>query len=403
MLFWNRDFERLASTGCGLVVCLVLAASCSKQSDVNEASNRADADTQEPAEKVEMANLEPVEEPVSIPAEAALVDERKVRLREIEDKLQTSSPKTWKEELALFLGELSDRERRDVLGDLAVSLAAKSPDSARKLVLALADRAEGQAFATKVAMELIEKDTLSSRGWVEGFQDPALRLGTAAALARSWSRRDSGGVLDWLESIEDAPLREAVLDGLIWGWAQSDRTKAYEWVQTLEDRTDQDAALLKLTKMVALKDPPSAAGWVLAFPESAARVNGLRFALHRWSRDSLTEAMQWVSELEDPELFREGTLTIARIWAKDEPRAVTRWAEALPELMRENAFEVVVDEWGRTDPLAVIHWAQGIEDGGLKSGLLRRVGSAWKQRDGDGFAEWKETLSDPELKSHFGE
>jgi hypothetical protein len=155
--------------------------------------------------------------------------------------------------------------------------------------------------------------------------------------------------------------------------------------------------------MVALKDPQSAADWVLAFPESAARIDGLRFALHRWSGKALTDAMQWVSELEDPALFREGTLTIARIWAKEEPRAVTKWAGDLPETMRDDAFNVVADEWGRTEPVAVIDWAKGLEDDGLRSGLLRRVASAWKQRDGDGFSAWQQELNDPVLKAFLGE
>ncbi|MDB4796797.1 hypothetical protein OAG77_01220 [bacterium] len=389
-------------TGFGLLVCLLLGASCSeKVADVDVP--QAPQDAPNSSEVVEAANGLSSKEIVSDPIEESIVDPRGARLLALESKLQSTLPRTWKGELDRFFRNLSAKDRRDLLNDLAVSLASQSAASARTLVLALTDTAERQTFATKVGLQILEKDTVAAREWVEGFEDTVLRHGTAGSLARSWSRRDAKGVVDWFESISDEKLQEPVLDGLIWGWAQADRTEAYEWVQKLENRTVQDAALLKLTKMVALKDPESAAAWVLAFPESAARMDGLRFALHRWSGKALTDAMQWVSELEDPSLFREGTLTIARIWTMEEPRAVTKWAGDLPETMRDDAFKVVADEWGKTEPEAVIGWAKGLEDEALKNGLLRRVAFAWKQRDGDGFTAWRENLNDPALKAFLGD
>jgi hypothetical protein len=398
----KQNFWCVIGTGCGLLGCLLLGASCSEQRvdvDVPQASQDA---PKESAVAEDGTGL-PLKEIVSNPIEEAIVDPRAARLLALESKLQSTSPRTWNGEVDQFSKDLTAEERRELLSDLAVSLASQSAESARKIVLLLTDTAERQTFSTKVGLQLLEKDTLAVREWVEGFKDPILRHGTAGSLARSWSRRDASGVVDWLESISDETLREPVLDGLIWGWAQADPTEAYEWVQKLEDRTLQDGALLKLTKMVALKDPQSAADWVLAFPESAARIDGLRFALHRWSGKALTDAMQWVSELEDPSLFREGTLTVARIWAKEEPRAVTKWAGGLPETMRDDAFKVVADEWGRTEPVAVIDWAKGLEDDALRSGLLRRVASAWRQRDGDAFSAWQQELNDPVLKAFLGE
>ena len=388
--------------GCGLLIGLLLVASCSK----NPVEVEGPQVSQDPIGKSEMAEDSeelPPGESVLTPIEEIPVDPRAARLVALESRLQSTLPRTWKRELDQFFEDLTAEIRTEVLSDLAVSLASKSSDSARKIVLLLTDASEQQTFATKVGLQILEKDTVAAREWVEGFKNRSLQYGTAGSLARSWSRRDASGVVDWFESITDETLQEPVLDGLIWGWAQADRTEAYEWVQKLENPIIQDAALLKLTKMVALKDPQSAATWVLAFPESAARVDGLRFALHRWSGKSLTDAMEWVSEIEDPSLFREGTLTIARIWAKEKPQAVTRWAGDLPETMRDDAFEVVADEWGRTEPEAAIAWAKGLEDDALRSGLLRRVSSAWRQRDGDGFSKWQKELDDPVLKAFLGD
>ena len=158
-------------------------------------------------------------------------------------------------------------------------------------------------------------------------------------------------------------------------------------------------ALLKLTKVVAFRDPKAAADWVVAFPESRARIDGLKFALHRWGRGNLTDVMAWVSELEDAALFREGTLMVASIWAQESPRSVVQWAEDLPVELRGEALNVVVDEWGRREPVEAMMWAFGLDGEEFSKPLLHRIAAAWALRDADAYSKWVAELEDPALKT----
>ena len=234
----TNSFLSRGRTSCGtfvcpgwLLPCLMLCLSCSDTSDRDQVSVE-DEFVEGDNALVESPNVpsgtqvEPqseVESEAVAETESASLDPRTRRRVALEDELQRTAPNGWSEVLERVLGNLDDPQRREILGDLASSLAAQSPDSARSVVAALASPLEKQSYASAVVLSLFGKDTVAAREWVDELEDRSLQRGAASALARAWARRDPQGVVDWLGTLGGSALSESGLEGLVWGWAGRDR------------------------------------------------------------------------------------------------------------------------------------------------------------------------------------
>ena len=132
------------------------------------------------------------------------------------------------------------------------------------------------------------------------------------------------------------------------------------------------------------QDPDAALAWSLALPEEV-RGDALEGVIEHLAGDNPMKAAEVALTL--PEDSQANALeSVADQWARTDPAAATAWANSLEGEARDRALEEALQGWAYNDPGGATAYLEGISDAEEKDGLLPDVASRWARRDTESAA-----------------
>jgi hypothetical protein len=92
----------------------------------------------------------------------------------------------------------------------------------------------------------------------------------------------------------------------------------------------------------------------------------------------LNKAMDWLAQLQDPDLQRRATLAVGNEAVRSNPIAALNLAGGLsPCPQRDDLIRRGVSEWALADALKAKEWAAQIEDESLRAGAMACIATSW--------------------------
>ena len=151
----------------------------------------------------------------------------------------------------------------------------------------------------------------------------------------------------------------------------------------------------------AAKDPKAAGAYLVG---TVLEEGGDDWQLRRtaasvaseWVRQDPQAALAWAKGLPD-EVRGEALETVIERLATNDPSNAAAVAMGLAEKDRGEALKSIAEQWSRTDPQAATAWADGL-DGEERSQALEEALQGWASNDPDGATAYLETITDAEEK-----
>jgi len=175
------------------------------------------------------------------------------------------------------------------------------------------------------------------------------------------------------------------------------RDAAMRWVEDIPDDMPNELKLgvfNQVAKMVATKDPVLAAEWFLEHRTKPYSEGALAGIALRWVQEhDRPAAFEWLLAL-DPDSTHEGEVDGAiaqgfRSWMQLDPDTAQAWLlTQLPNPALDPAVKEALRNLLPKDPAASMEWAQRLDDADLRRTQMVLVGSRWRNKDPEAFAEW---------------
>jgi RNA polymerase sigma factor (sigma-70 family) len=153
--------------------------------------------------------------------------------------------------------------------------------------------------------------------------------------------------------------------------------------------------------------------WAKADPETAfASLDEANFSLERGHSVSILSALaaldpkrtaDWLTSPSNTRAYYPlvGHIlagTIAKEWARQDPRAALDWARTLADQQQAGAYSGVLGTIAATDPREAATLALTLEPGQARNHILGEIAQSWARHSPDKALEWASTLSDAEKK-----
>ena len=193
--------------------------------------------------------------------------------------------------------------------------------------------------------------------------------GKSAALSsfvQSWLVNDQDSALDWIASSGVALPAEAIHRAA--DRAGRDPEAAARMAERMTG-ANRSEWIGRIGSNFARTDPELALDWLDPFRDDAAYPDALAAIVPELARVDGPRAAGLLASID--QAARGGlNLTVARHWARSDPTAAARWADALPDEVRALSLRAAVDEWQSYDAGAAEAWILGLPAGPLREDAL---------------------------------
>lgn len=252
--------------------------------------------------------------------------------------------------------------------------------------------------------------------------------------AKAWATQDRAAVMEWMQTLRPE-LRSAAAGGLIDAWTDQDVQGALDYLATTAG-TGERFYVFKPLIQLASTDPQGALEWQEE-NLGISNDNATRNIFSRWKSQSGSwkEALEYILNVEDPTLrhdyfgswahnadtptlvqtlqslqpgaertalFKKTALhagpgedmslwrsfladpaqsdvpaevasIAAMSYAYQDPLVALNWSMALPERLRGQSIDAVIDVWKRRDPVAAAQAVEALPAGPVKDAALRQL------------------------------
>jgi hypothetical protein len=176
-------------------------------------------------------------------------------------------------------------------------------------------------------------------------------------------------------------------------WAAKDPKAAGEYlVSTILDSGVDDWQMRRSAASVASEwvrqDPDAALKWAKGLPEEV-RGDALNNVLQHFTAENPLKAAEIAMGLEGESQDR-ALRSIADQWSRTHPEAALKWAATLEGDTQMEAMEEVLENWAGQDPDAAVAYVGTLSDGGQER-FFPEVAERWARRDAtsaQAAAEW---------------
>ncbi len=167
-------------------------------------------------------------------------------------------------------------------------------------------------------------------------------------------------------------------------WAAKDPKAAGEYlVSTVLDSGVDDWQMRRSAASVASEwvrqDPDAALKWAKGLPEEV-RGDALNNVIQHFTAENPLKAAEIAMGLEG-ESQQRALRSIADQWSRTHPEAALEWASGLEGEARTEAMEETLENWAGSDPDAAISYLEKITDAGEKDRFVPDVAERWARRD----------------------
>lgn len=276
------------------------------------------------------------------------------------------------------------------------------PRPQAELLAASSGKLYSNALVTQFSRAWAARDRAAVMEWMQTLR-PELRSAAAGGLIDAWTEQDTQGALDYLATTAGTAERFYTFKPLI-KWAETDPRGALEWLEENLGIADGNATRNIFSRWRAqfrsssevleyifnVEDPVLRHQYFGAWSEitdSSSLVQALqslppgaeRAELIKQSSNHGHPGMDmtpWRDFLADPahsDIPPQVASIAAMSYAYGQPDAALAWAMSLPERLREQSVEYVIDTWKRRDPVAAAQAVEALPVGPVKDTALRQL------------------------------
>lgn len=285
--------------------------------------------------------------------------------------------------------EESRRAMRQIVGGSIhrdPALAAQHIDPLTEI-----DREAALSYVDQIANRWGDQDRQAAIEWAETLipeqRDRALR-----EIAHRQLHQDPKGAQALALRIDDRDLRLGVISELGKLWMSAGPSEAAGWIQQLSSE-EQQAAWRGAAPEWARTHPEQAAEFALSGDlEPAVQRRLLDTALPQWSRIAPQQAADWALEL--PENLRHEALEhVIQEWSAQDPHATIDFlAHAVDDDQWQSMTQQAVTRWSHNDPAQASRFVSDLEPGAVKDHAAREVASTWMRRNSVEASKWIASL-----------
>jgi len=133
----------------------------------------------------------------------------------------------------------------------------------------------------------------------------------------------------WAQELPDSEIRAEALERLTAHITKEDLTKAVSFVSQLGSSPTNDRAVARVAEEWAEKNPAEAARWVRELPSGTAKNLSLEKTIREWTRSDITAAGEFLNTLKKGAFRDQGIVQYARQTTKDDPLTAIEWAKTI--------------------------------------------------------------------------
>ena len=322
------------------------------------------------------------------------------------------------EQITVLLSSLSQRERFEVLEQLAGEWGRKDPQSAFAWATGLKGR-ERQVALESLFGQWSETDPEAAASATMTLADSSLKFDLVHWMTESWARRDLAAATAWaqeqgevgagarallglMEAMADQTLEDSVVFAMTLErenlrmealrisarrWSEDDPRESMDWALSLNGRAQIEVAD-EIFHQVAEYDPALAAEYYEGLRNSVA--GDEEFPVHlaagiasRWLEVDPAGASQWTMNLQTGVEERSHVVgELTEQWLRIDDEAAGNWVSGLEQgRPRDVASDRIAHHLIDQDPGTTILWADQIEDQGHRGDLMIHVLESWHDRD----------------------
>jgi hypothetical protein len=303
-----------------------------------------------------------VSEPAAVPASsssvAAPAQRRPAAARE------TALSPQLREALRRNLKAWAERQTGDTAAEqrlMAELMALLTPENAPAIARMLSPDQLGTPFGQEVLKSWLQTDTATAAGWIAARPNPTEIQ--ALLIARQWlPAPDKFGAFcdqlpdsDWKQTLLATAGKEALagdpataaafaqrmdpgavqtdtLETIAYGWMSRNSSAATAWVGSIADPDLREHLAAVGTRAIALTDPDLAASWLASSVKTPALLNTTNLSLAEiWAGENPAQAADWSSKISDPATRQAALNLVSKQWMESDAPAAEAWIRKRPE------------------------------------------------------------------------
>ena len=264
----------------------------------------------------------------------------------------------------------------------------RSPDSIRADVVTVMGSQEGDARLESLSPLLAEwlaVDPAGAAQWASSLPAGSFRTDAVTELLVHWADLDPAAAGAWLGA---SPLLDAETASTLAGrWGAKDPKTAAAWAASLPATPERSAARAAVAAAWAAAEPAVAATWTESLPDADRPAAAVAVA-DAWARTAPALAAAWVARLsrETGTAAVPAAGIVAMHWTEQDPGAVSRWLNALPDGQQKDAaatlFALGVAPVAPQDALL---WAGSLTEPAARAETVAGVCERWYDADPEEF------------------
>lgn len=211
---------------------------------------------------------------------------------------------------------------------------------ARNRLIGLRTESEIRSYTdcyTRAAMAAYEAETIE---WISALSDGPLKqvaLATAAYHYADNKRFEEAS--EWLLSLGQSPSLAEAAGVLAGEWGVNDTEAAWAFCQAIPEGTLRREVVFSYADRLAGENPPEFAEWLKEMPPGIDRDIAMERLIFMIEIPHPEVAVEWVDNIEDPEIQRTTLKRVLRYWFTHQREAAVAWFEANNLALPPEAFE----------------------------------------------------------------
>jgi hypothetical protein len=221
-------------------------------------------------------------------------------------------------------------------------------------------------------------------------RDNLKRRSLIGDLVREWATQDPDSCVEWASGLQNIGDRGSVLGAVTWVLLQGsvqERAKAFDLIDSIENGVMKDGVIV-VSFSLALEDSPRRAlELVKDLSGSGARQSAAYdLAKSSYGRTSSDELM---NDLEVGDFRNLFASEIVKVMATEDPEEALDWLNSHNDFDgARNAYLSIARSLSGIDPLKGLAVCESISDPGLKTDMIRQIGSDWAREQPEAAGQW---------------
>ncbi|HVW21244.1 MAG TPA: hypothetical protein VHC86_08510, partial [Opitutaceae bacterium] len=273
-------------------------------------------------------------------------------------------PPALREALRRGLKAWSERQTGDTAAEqriMAELRALLTPEDAPAIARTLTPEQLDTPFGQEVLKSWLQTDTPAAAAWIAAHPDPSEIQ--ALLIARQWLQApdklgafcdrlpdtgwkqtllstagrealaaDPAVAVSFARRMDPGPVQTDTLETIAWGWISRDSSAATTWISQIPDPAQREQLAAVAARAIALTDPDLAAGWLASSVKSPALLNATSLSLAQiWAGENPAQAAEWSTKIADPATRQAAINQVAKQWMEADTAAAEAWIRRRPE------------------------------------------------------------------------